>query len=271
MEESSQNQNNEGKEPQAVPQKKVSSVQIYILAFIFIVGITIFISMYAYELVANNNKAPTQIACTADAKLCPDGSAVGRVGPNCEFAECSKGGTDIVFGTEARKLCDPEPPILCLAGKKLGCVLEDKSWDCFSDPETLSWKTYHNEEFGFELRFPHKWSGVKIEENNGKIQFYLPDDLSSQYRLLCHIGVLTPQEWSEIKTDYEGTRGIFLKELNGYVYLWGCGHDDGGILNFDDYNQASFNCSNLGQCDFPPDGPYDEFEKLVLPTLKSLE
>ena len=29
-----------------------------------------------------------QVACSQDAKLCPDGSAVGRVGPNCEFAAC---------------------------------------------------------------------------------------------------------------------------------------------------------------------------------------
>ncbi len=28
------------------------------------------------------------IACTLEAKLCPDGSYVGRVGPNCEFAAC---------------------------------------------------------------------------------------------------------------------------------------------------------------------------------------
>lgn len=28
------------------------------------------------------------VSCTADALLCPDGSAVGRVGPNCEFAAC---------------------------------------------------------------------------------------------------------------------------------------------------------------------------------------
>lgn len=27
-------------------------------------------------------------ACTMEAELCPDGSAVGRVGPNCEFAAC---------------------------------------------------------------------------------------------------------------------------------------------------------------------------------------
>ncbi len=28
------------------------------------------------------------VACTADAKICPDGTGVGRVGPNCEFATC---------------------------------------------------------------------------------------------------------------------------------------------------------------------------------------
>ena len=28
------------------------------------------------------------IACTLDAKICPDGTAVGRVPPNCEFAAC---------------------------------------------------------------------------------------------------------------------------------------------------------------------------------------
>lgn len=33
------------------------------------------------------NKTP-QIACTMEAKLCSDGSAVGRTGPSCEFAKC---------------------------------------------------------------------------------------------------------------------------------------------------------------------------------------
>lgn len=31
---------------------------------------------------------PAPVACTMEAKICPDGSAVGRVGPNCEFAAC---------------------------------------------------------------------------------------------------------------------------------------------------------------------------------------
>lgn len=34
------------------------------------------------------NKNIQPIACTMEAKLCPDGTAVGRTGPNCEFAEC---------------------------------------------------------------------------------------------------------------------------------------------------------------------------------------
>lgn len=28
------------------------------------------------------------IFCTMDAKICPDGSAVGRIAPDCEFAPC---------------------------------------------------------------------------------------------------------------------------------------------------------------------------------------
>ena len=50
------------------------------------------------------------VACTMEAKLCPDGSAVGRTGPNCEFAACpgepGAGGGDAggtITGTVAYK------------------------------------------------------------------------------------------------------------------------------------------------------------------------
>ncbi|MDP3953768.1 MAG: hypothetical protein Q8P99_03035 [bacterium] len=36
----------------------------------------------------NTTGENTQIACTQEAKLCPDGSYVGRAGPNCEFTTC---------------------------------------------------------------------------------------------------------------------------------------------------------------------------------------
>jgi len=35
-----------------------------------------------------NSNVPQPVACTQEAKACPDGSYVGRSGPNCEFAAC---------------------------------------------------------------------------------------------------------------------------------------------------------------------------------------
>jgi murein DD-endopeptidase MepM/ murein hydrolase activator NlpD len=41
------------------------------------------------------NPQNKQIACTMEAKLCPDGSAVGRSGPNCQFAPCPQTDTNV--------------------------------------------------------------------------------------------------------------------------------------------------------------------------------
>lgn len=45
-------------------------------------------------------KTQQSVGCTQGTKLCPDGSAVGRTGPNCEFAECSN-----VYVTTNWKTC----------------------------------------------------------------------------------------------------------------------------------------------------------------------
>ena len=46
-------------------------------------------------------------ACTQEAKLCPDGSAVGRSGPNCEFDSCPN---------QAQHYCNPEQRnVICTA------------------------------------------------------------------------------------------------------------------------------------------------------------
>lgn len=56
-------------------------------------AITILIVLSAMAATAGGiyyftHKPVEHTACTLEAKLCPDGSAVGRVGPNCEFAPC---------------------------------------------------------------------------------------------------------------------------------------------------------------------------------------
>lgn len=47
------------------------------------------------------------VACTQEAKLCPDGSYVGRSGPNCEFARCgeTRTGTSTAPKEEGRQIC----------------------------------------------------------------------------------------------------------------------------------------------------------------------
>lgn len=56
-------------------------------------------STYLYVTKKPTHQLP--VTCTADAKLCPDGSYVARTGPNCEFSPCpqdDKKETKVVFG-----------------------------------------------------------------------------------------------------------------------------------------------------------------------------
>ncbi len=54
-----------------------------------IVSFCIAIGAVGYIYSVNKNVAPAQIACTMEAKLCPDGlNYVGRTGPKCEFSKC---------------------------------------------------------------------------------------------------------------------------------------------------------------------------------------
>jgi hypothetical protein len=58
----------------------------FIFLFIALVIIAALIGTVGYFILRPT--APAQVACTQEAKICPDGSTVGRVGPNCEFASC---------------------------------------------------------------------------------------------------------------------------------------------------------------------------------------
>lgn len=45
------------------------------------------------------NKQAGPSLCTQEAKLCPDGSYVGRISPDCEFAQCPAAGSSGITGT----------------------------------------------------------------------------------------------------------------------------------------------------------------------------
>jgi len=58
-------------------------------ALVFILVVLILLGAGAYDLMLGGRPsfAPPQ-ACTMEAKMCPDGSYVGRTGPLCQFATC---------------------------------------------------------------------------------------------------------------------------------------------------------------------------------------
>src|SRR3990167_669712 len=54
---------------------------------LLIVIVLIAAGAIAYQLYVSGDSGEP-VACTMEAKLCPDGISVGRVGPRCEFAPC---------------------------------------------------------------------------------------------------------------------------------------------------------------------------------------
>ena len=102
------------------------------LVIIVIAGALIVLVSALYLLFRNTVEAPPGgRACTLEAKLCPDGSYVGRQPPNCEFAPCPSprvrgdcsgpGDTSCPQGYVCIQSCgppvvrdtDPPPPYYC--------------------------------------------------------------------------------------------------------------------------------------------------------------
>ena len=61
----------------------------------FIIAIAVLLVLGAGAFALYKSPSPPEpVLCTQDAKLCPDGSYVGRVGPKCEFAKCPAMGAE---------------------------------------------------------------------------------------------------------------------------------------------------------------------------------
>lgn len=57
------------------------------IVFILVLAVLVGAGVLVWQNYFNESE-PEQVFCTMEAKLCPDGSYVGRTGPNCEFAQC---------------------------------------------------------------------------------------------------------------------------------------------------------------------------------------
>lgn len=77
---------------------------------------------------AGNKAVAPPAACTQEAKQCPDGSYVGRTGPNCEFASCPSATTPPVSGANCTSDAEcPSANYSCEATQGYGTVYPNGS------------------------------------------------------------------------------------------------------------------------------------------------
>jgi len=74
-----------------------------LLIIVLIISLIFIIALLIILFLPTN---PPPEACTAEAKLCPDGTAVGRTRPNCEFESCPDVEENRVYCTEEQKQAD---------------------------------------------------------------------------------------------------------------------------------------------------------------------
>ncbi|MDP4007381.1 MAG: hypothetical protein Q8P55_02185 [bacterium] len=77
-----------------------------LIAVVILMGVIILGLVAAVFLLPGENKTT---ACTQEAKICSDGSAVGRTGPNCEFTPCPE---ELTSGIEGMVLLGPLCPVV---------------------------------------------------------------------------------------------------------------------------------------------------------------
>jgi hypothetical protein len=131
----------------SVPKK---SKKRLILLTVLILVILIVVGTGSYYLATNGIR--TQKACTMEAKLCPDGSSVGRSGPNCEFSPCPT--------------------------KESPAPTEKSTEDDKTEGNiVIPWETYTNLIFGFSIKYPKGWHELDNKSTNPLIVFLSPNQL----------------------------------------------------------------------------------------------
>lgn len=92
-------------------EKSMKNIIIGILAVIGAVTVLVLLAgVYRFNFTNGGDRIPgvnwpQEVGCTMEAKLCPDGSTVGRSGPRCEFSACP----DIAQMNEDIRVTSPLP------------------------------------------------------------------------------------------------------------------------------------------------------------------
>jgi tryptophan-rich sensory protein len=126
--------------------KVVPKAAYLLIPYILWVTFAAFLNLSIWRLQSTTVPPVNDVACTMEAKICPDGSSVGRSGPNCEFTPCPTlnnspvipvGWLTVATGTPAFSFSYPPklatayitpvswPPQVALSGEPFNCSVSD--------------------------------------------------------------------------------------------------------------------------------------------------
>lgn len=173
-------------------QKGFIILPIVIIAIVLVAG---GVGGYLYIKNKNVNKS---VACTQEAKQCPDGSYVSRVAPKCEFAECPSVAT--------------------------------------STFDTSDQKTYTNEKYGFSLNFPDRWIGYQVNEKDNCIWFSLEHKTLGYTKVfaICAYSKLNNADQIQKIKEQKEPGPVYLTENDQYAFVYATVQDDEGYVGFPD-------------------------------------
>jgi hypothetical protein len=139
-----------------------------------------------------------------------------------------------------------------------------------SEVDTGGWKTYRNEEFGFEFKMPFRWSNALVRQDRGDFfGGYIFNIILEQFPV-CNFYVYSHDNWRKFQNS-DDVKPIYVTENDDYVVSRGCGHDDYGYEGFEEYNNriADKNFDTVSGDDAM--GPFNEFRLIIVPTFKFIE
>lgn len=180
------------------------------ILFLIIIGVGIF---------SISQKQPKQIACTEEAKICPDGSAVGRTGPKCEFTPCPEVKTRIVKLYYYNSALDRDETGNILCSRK-GLVAVERKIPISKTPIQDTIKLLLENELtedektaGITTEYPLE--GFKLWEANlkdGVLVLKFEDPFNKTSGGACRVGILWFQIEAAAKQFSEAKEVRFLPE-----------------------------------------------------------
>jgi hypothetical protein len=178
-------------------KREALSLAFATLGFLIVIAALVFAGLYV-----NRGTGTEPVACTDEARLCPDGTAVGRTGPNCEFAACptTRVPDNSTDTNENITVLNPKPNTLVTLPIAVSGYIRGNGWSA-------------------------------NEGEAGTVQLFDANNTP-----VSTIAILTTtSDWLKLPTDFEATVGdremvSHLETDTGYLLFKSTGAKDGDVV-----------------------------------------